>query len=247
MHIPDGLLGPQTYGASYAVMVPVWALASRKVGRTLRSRQVPLLALGAAFCFVLMMFNVSVPGGTTGHAVGAVLLAVLLGPWAACIAVSIVLLVQALLFGDGGVTTLGANCFNMALVMPMVGYGVYRLISGSSAPTSWRHWVGAAAGGYFGLTAAAVTAGVMLGLQPLLCTDAAGRPLYAPYPLLIAVPAMAAGHLLLFGWIEAAVTGLVVKHLQAAEPSLIGGCSPPGCAPLPVRPVPLSPAEGGDS
>src|SRR5512140_1340455 len=107
MHIPDGYLSPQTYLSLYGIPIPILAVAARKVKQTLRSRHVPLLALGAAFSFVIMMFNVPVPGGTSGHAVGAVLVAVLLGPWAACIAVSIALIVQALMFGDGGITAIG--------------------------------------------------------------------------------------------------------------------------------------------
>jgi len=138
MHIPDGYLGPGTYVTAYAAAVPFWAAASKKLGKTLKSRQVPLLALSAAFCFVIMMFNVPIPGGTTGHAVGAVLVAILLGPWAACIAVSVALIVQALLFGDGGITCAGANCINMAVIMPFVGYAAYRLIAGGSPVTSKR-------------------------------------------------------------------------------------------------------------
>ena len=220
MHIPDGYLGPPTYAAGYAAMIPVWATASRYLGRHLRARQVPLLAQGAAFCFVIMMFNVPF-GGTTGHAVGAVLVAVLLGPWAACIAVSVALIVQALLFGDGGVTAIGANCFNMALVMPFTGYAVYRLIAGRSGARASRRTIGAAIGGYVGLNFAALCAGIEFGLQPLLAHDAAGNALYAPYPLSVAVPALMAGHLLLFGFVEAAVTALVVVYLQRTEPALI--------------------------
>ena len=223
MHIPDGYLGPQTYGAAYLVAAPFWAIASRKLNQTLRSRQVPLLALGAAFSFVIMMFNVPIPGGTTGHAVGAVLVAVLLGPWAACSAVSVALIVQAVLFGDGGITCLGANCLNMAVIMPFVGYGVYRLISARSEATSRRRWIGAALGGYLGLNAAALAAAVMLGIQPLLAHDAAGHALYAPYPLVVAAPAMALGHLLVFGVVEAVVTGLAVAYLQRADVSLLYG------------------------
>jgi cobalt/nickel transport system permease protein len=221
LHIPDGYLGPQTYGAAYLAVVPFWALASKVLNRTLRSRQVPLLALAAAFSFVIMMFNVPIPGGTTGHPVGAVLIAVLLGPWAACVAVSIVLIVQALLFGDGGLTCLGANCLNMAVIMPFVGYGVYRLISARSAPTSPRRWLGAAIGGYLGLNAAALAAAFMFGIQPALAHDAAGRALYAPYPLKVALPAMALTHLLVFGLVEALVTGLVVAYLQRVDVSLL--------------------------
>jgi cobalt/nickel transport system permease protein len=155
MHIPDGYLGPETYLPAYAVMTGFWALASARLRRALRLRQVPLLALGAAFTFVIMLFNLPIPGGTTGHAVGAVLVAIVLGPWAACIAVSLALILQALLFGDGGITAIGANCLNMAVVMPFVGWGVYRLVAGSSPAQSRRQWLGAALGGYAGLRPAA--------------------------------------------------------------------------------------------
>jgi cobalt/nickel transport system permease protein len=221
MHIPDGYLGPQTYGAAYLAVAPFWALASRRLNKTLRSRQVPLLALGAAFSFVIMMFNVPIPGGTTGHAVGAVLVAVLLGPWAACIAVSVALIVQALLFGDGGITCIGANCLNMAVIMPFAGYGVYRLVSARSDATSRRRWIGAAVAGYVALNVAALSTAVMFGIQPVLAHDAAGHALYAPYPLKIAVPAMALEHLLVFGIVEAVLTGLVVAYLQRTDVSLL--------------------------
>jgi cobalt/nickel transport system permease protein len=223
MHIPDGYLGPQTYAAAYAVTVPFWIAASRILNKTLRSRQVPLLALGAAFSFVIMMFNVPIPGGTTGHAVGAVLVAVLLGPWAACIAVSIALIVQAVIFGDGGITSIGANCLNMAVIMPFAGYGVYKLIAGRSDIKSKRRWIGAAIGGYIGLNAAAIATGFEFGIQPMLASDAAGHALYAPYPLSVAVPVMAVEHLLVFGLVEAVVTGLVIAYIQKSDPGLLYG------------------------
>ena len=227
MHIPDGYLGPQTYVATYAVMVPIWAVASRKLSQSLKSRQVPLLALGSAFSFVIMMFNIPIPGGTTGHAVGAVLVAVLLGPWAACVAVSIALVVQALMFGDGGVTAFGANCLNMAVIMPFLGWGAYRLIAGASPAASRRRAFAAAAGGYVGINASAIGTALMLGLQPLLAHDSSGHALFAPYPLQVALPVMAMEHLLVFGWVEALVTGLVVAYLQRHAPSLIPSAHPP--------------------
>ena len=138
MHIPDGYLSPATCGAFYLAMVPFWARATRRVRKLARSRHVPLLAVGAAFSFLVMMFNIPVPDGTTAHAVGAVLIAILLGPWAAVIAVSIALAIQALFFGDGGVLAFGANAFNMAVVMPFVGYGVYKLIANRTSLTSGR-------------------------------------------------------------------------------------------------------------
>jgi cobalt/nickel transport system permease protein len=221
MHIPDGYLGPQTYIPAYAVMVPFWTVASRKLQAALRARQTPMLALAAAFSFVIMMFNIPIPGGTTGHAVGSVLIAILLGPWAAVVAVSIALIIQALMFGDGGVTAIGANCLNMAVIMPFTGYAVYRLIARSAPATSSMHKIGAAIGGYVGLNAAALSAGIMFGIQPLIAHDAHGHALYNPFGLAVAVPAMTIEHLLLFGFVEAIVTGLVVAYVQRTEPSLI--------------------------
>jgi len=222
MHIPDGYLGPATSGVFYAVMAPLWVAASRIVKKTLKAKQVPLLAIGAAFSFVIMMFNVPIPGGSTGHAVGGVLVAILLGPWAAMIAITVALVIQALLFGDGGITAIGANCFNMAVVIPFVGYWTYRLIGGGSAKDSKRRVVAAFIAGYVGINVAAFLAGVEFGLQPHLCHTASGQALYCPYGLRIAVAAMAGEHLLVFGWIEAIVTALVIKYLQKQAPELLG-------------------------
>ena len=122
MHIPDGYLGPPTYLATYAACLPLWRVAARRVKEELTSRQIPLLAISAAFSFVVMMFNIPLPGGTTGHAVGGVLIAIAVGPWGAMLAISIALVIQALLFGDGGITAIGANCLNIAFVMPFVGF-----------------------------------------------------------------------------------------------------------------------------
>ncbi|NVN93207.1 MAG: cobalt transporter CbiM [Desulfuromonadales bacterium] len=221
MHIPDGYLSPQTYVPFYAFIIPYLGLAARKVRSTVRSRHVPLLALGAAFSFVIMMFNVPIPGGTTGHAVGGVIVAILLGPWAASIAVSIALIVQALLFGDGGITAIGANCFNMGVVIPFIGYYTYALIAGKSAISSPRRWIAGAVAGYLALNIAAVCTGIEFGIQPLIASAPDGHPLYAPYPLSIAVPAMAIEHLILFGFIEALVTALVIKYLQKTESELL--------------------------
>jgi cobalt/nickel transport system permease protein len=220
MHIPDGYLGPPTYGALWGLMLPVWAWAGRMARKALSARRLPYLALGAAFSFLVMMFNVPIPGGTTGHAVGGTLVAILVGPWAACLAVSLALVVQALLFGDGGITALGANCFNMAFALPLAGYLVYRALSARAGPGSYRHWLGAGIGSYIGINLAALFAGLELGLQPILHHLPNGQALYCPYPLKIAIPAVLGSHLLLFGWVEAIVTGLVVAYLQKADPRL---------------------------
>lgn len=221
MHIPDGYLSPETCGAFGASMVPIWYGFGRRVRRVVKNRYVPLLAIGAAYCFLVMMFNVPIPDGTTAHAVGGVLVAVLLGPEAALIAVSIALAIQALFFGDGGVLAYGANAFNMAFVMPFVGYGVYRLLSRRVSLTSPRRAVAAGIGGYVGLNAAAMCAAIEFGVQPELFHRADGTPLYAPFHLGQTIPAMLLAHLVVAGVVELVLTTGVVAYLQRANLPLL--------------------------
>jgi cobalt/nickel transport system permease protein len=217
MHIPDGYLSPATCGVMGTSMIPVWTTAGRRVRKVVTSRYVPLLALGAAYSFLVMMFNVPIPDGTTAHAVGAVLIAILLGPWAAVVAVSVALSIQALFFGDGGVLAFGANCFNMAFVMPMVGYGVYRLATRHTALTAPRRALGAGLAGYAGLNAAALCAAIEFGIQPTLFHSANGTPLYSPFRLSQTIPAMALAHLTVAGMVELALTAGVMAYLQRAN------------------------------
>ena len=221
MHIPDGYLSPATCGTCYAVATPFWYTATRRVRKALTGRTVPVLALFSALSFVLMMFNVPLPGGTTAHAVGGTLLAIVLGPWAAVIGVSVALGIQALFFGDGGLMAFGANCFNMAVVLPLVGYFVYQVISSNSEATSTRRLVAAVVGSYIGIVTASFFCGLELGLQPSLFHTAAGVPLYAPYGVSKSLPAMVGGHLLIAGPVEALVTGLVFAYMQRTHSSLI--------------------------
>ena len=220
MHIPDGYLGPQTYLPLYGVSIGFWAIAQKKLKKQLSLKHVPYLAMAAAFSFLIMMFNIPIPGGTTGHAVGAGIIAILLGPWTAVLAVSVVLIIQALLFGDGGITAVGANCFNMAVVMPFVSYWIFKLIKGK-AEGGARLAVAAFLAGYLGLVAAALMTAVEFGIQPLIATGANGRPLYAPYPLSIAMPAMALEHLFPFGIVEGLLTMLLLKYFLKHEPDLV--------------------------
>ena len=176
MHIPDGYLGPYTYIAFWIIMIPIWYYAGKKLSTELKSRQVPLLALSAAFSFVIMMFNVPIPGGSTGHAVGGAIIGIVLGPWAAVIAISVALVLQALMFGDGGITAIAANCFNMGVVMPFVGYYVYKFISGDTEITSSRRIIAAAIAGWVSLSLAAACAGFEFGIQPILHHDRQWSP-----------------------------------------------------------------------
>jgi cobalt/nickel transport system permease protein len=217
MHIPDGYLSPSTCAVGYAVAVPVWAIASRKVSKVVTSQNVPTLAVFSALSFLVMMFNVPIPDGTTAHAVGGVVIAVALGPWAAVIAVSVALLFQALLFGDGGVLSYGVNVVNMAILLPFVGYGVYRLMSGGAPLTGRRRVVAAAVGGYVGINAAALATAVEFGIQPDLFTTSSGAPLYSPYHLSQTIPAMALPHLTIVGVVEAIMTAGIFAYLQRTD------------------------------
>ncbi len=220
MHIPDGYLSPQTALPVLAGMIPVWAVAFRKVKLRLGERRIPSLAMGAAFSFLIMMFNIPVAGGSSAHAVGAVLVAILLGPWAATVSVSAALLIQALAFGDGGILNFGVNCFNMAFIMPFAGYGVYRLLRGRAAPDGRRGVLAAALGAYTGLNLAAFAAAVELGIQPIFFHAANGAALYCPYPLAVSIPAMMLAHGLFAGPLEAALTAAAAAYLAKAAPSV---------------------------
>ena len=221
MHIPDGYLSPATCAVTGAAMVPVIGTACARTKKVVKERHAPLLALGAAYSFLVMMFNIPIPDGTTAHAVGAVLIAVLLGPWAAVICVSVALVIQALFFGDGGVLALGANTFNMAFVMPFVGYSVYRLLTQTTSLTSRRRALAAGIGGYVGLNTAALCAAIEFGLQPMLFHSANGTPLYAPFHLAQTIPAIALAHLTIAGAAELLLTVGIVAYLQRANLPLL--------------------------
>ena len=222
MHIPDGYLSPSTCALLYGTAIPFWYMAFARVKRLLNTRLIPLLAVASAFCFVIMMFNVPLPGGTTGHAVGVGAATVVLGPWASMLSVSIALLIQAVFFGDGGITTFGANCFNMAIVGSLVAHFTYRAVAGRTAIASSRRVAAAGMAGYAAINVAALLTACELGIQPLLFKDASGAPLYAPYALHIAIPAMMLGHLTFAGLAELFVAGGVVAYLQRTNPALLG-------------------------
>jgi len=225
MHIPDGYLSPSTCATLYAGAIAGWYAALKQVRQVLLSRVVPMISVFAAFAFVVMMFNLPLPGGTTGHAIGVTISAIVLGPSGAILAISIALAIQALFFGDGGITTLGANCFNMAIVGSLVAYGSYRLISAGAGISSKRRIVAAAIAGYLAANASAFVAAIEFGVQPLWFHDAAGTPLYAPYPFHVALPAMMIGHLTFAGLAEALISAGLVAYLQVADPRLLQSTS----------------------
>jgi cobalt/nickel transport system permease protein len=220
MHIPDGYLGPQTYIPLYAVFIGTISIAIKRLKAILTVKLVPYLGMASAFAFLIMMFNVPIPGGTTGHAVGAAIIALVLGPWSAMVSVSVALIIQALVFGDGGITAIGANCFNMAIVMPVVAIAVFKILAGRTNKIIQLN-IAAFLSGYFSLNIAAIITAVQFGIQPLLAVSDTGQPLYAPYPLKVAVPAMALEHLILFGIIEGLVTMLLFNYFYKTDRELV--------------------------
>ena len=221
MHIPDGYLSPTTCAALYATSTPFWYVAMKKVKSRLHTRLVPRLALFAAFSFVLMMFNVPLPGGTSGHATGVGLATVVLGPWAGMLAISTALLIQALFFGDGGITAFGANAFNMAIAGCLVTYAVYRVLLPLLGKRTWAQPAAAAVAAYIAINISALLTAIEFGVQPMLFHDAAGHPLYAPFPLSVAVPAMLIGHLTIAGLAEFVITFGVIAYLKKTSPALV--------------------------
>ena len=205
MHIPDNYLSPASCAVLAVAAAPVIVLSIKKVKVQLKENKelAPMLGIAASLSFLLMMFNVPVPGGTTAHAVGGT----------ASLALTVALLLQAFLFGDGGILALGANIFNMAIVMPFVGYAIYNLFRKHHQET-----LGVIIGSFLSINAAAFLAGVELGLQPLIASEA-GQPLYNPYGLSITVPAMLGAHLLVAGWVEAFFTVVIYRFVKQVAPA----------------------------
>jgi len=220
MHIPDTYLSPSTCATFGIVMLPIWRRASIKVKTEITRQKMPLLGVAAAFSFLIMMFNIPIPGGTSGHAIGAGLIAILLGPYAAVFAVTIALAIQALFFGDGGVLAIGVNCFNMAFIMPYVAYYLFIFVK-KIFPSKKGEYFGVFLGGYISINVAALVAAIEFGIQPLLFKDASGLPLYSPYGLVYSITAMTVPHLLIVGFLEGIITLGAYSYIKKASPEII--------------------------
>lgn len=216
MHIPENYLSPETCAVMAVLAAPVVIACAKRTKSKLSPQELPLLGVGAAVSFLFMMFNIPVPGGTSAHAVGGTLLAALLGPEAAVLSVASALLIQAVFFGDGGILALGANIFNMAVLMPLVGYGLYSLLK-KALPNVMALAIGA----YAGINAAAFMAAIEFGIQPMLFHDPAGLALYAPYPLSIAIPAMMIPHLTIAGLAEVIFTVGIYSFVHGKDTETI--------------------------
>ena len=214
MHIPDNYLSPASCAVLAVAAAPVVGLSITKVKAQLKENKelAPMLGIAASLSFLLMMFNVPIPGGTTAHAVGGVLLSILIGPYAASLALTVALLLQALLFGDGGILALGANIFNMAIAMPFVGYAVYHFFRKQNHETT-----GVLVGSYVGINVAAFLTAIELGIQPIIATQG-GEPLYNPYGLAVTIPAMMVTHLTIAGAVEVFFTYVIYRFVKQVAP-----------------------------
>jgi cobalt/nickel transport system permease protein len=202
MHIPDGYLDIYTCLVTYIIAVVIGTLSFRNL-KGLSEEKKTLIPVLAAAIFVAQMLNWPIPGGTSLHLVGGALAAMLLGPWGGNVVLMLVLLVQALVFHDGGITTLGANILNMGIVAVFTGWLVYKYVRNKKLASFLAGWLS--------ITLAGIVCGIELGLSSQFL-----------YGLSITVPVMGGWHAVL-GVIEGVITMGVYTYLSARYPSLVSG------------------------
>lgn len=205
MHIPDGFLSPSVFISGWAVALGFLSYAFSKTQQMLKEKIIPLMGVMAAFIFAAQMLNFPVLGGTSGHLLGGVLAAVTLGPFAASIVISLVLVVQCLFFQDGGITALGANIFNMAIIGTIFSYYFYRVLRQALLKKNMLVSVFIAA--WFSVVLAASFCAMELSLS-------------GTSPLKIVLPAMLFVHVFI-GLGEAIITTLVLSFIMKVRPDLI--------------------------
>lgn len=207
MHIPDGLISPQTYLPALALAVPLWALAARKLRHQLGDETLPRLAVFTALAFLLSTIMLPLPGGTSGHAVGVGLLALVFGPWAAFMAYSLVLVLQAVVVGAGGITSLPVNALAIGLLGAWTTVGLHRALRrlGEGPAVVIAVWMA--------VMLSALALALVLGLQPAIAQAPDGTPRFFPFGPAITVPALLVPHALI-GAGEAALTLLVFRHAR---------------------------------
>lgn len=208
MHIPDGFLSPQTFLPAYAVAAAAWGWAVRGLRRRLDEATVPRLAALTALAYGLGLVMLPLPGGTSGHALGVAMLALLFGVRAAFLAYSLVLVLQSLLFGAGGITALPVNALAMGLAGALVAVAVFRLLRG------WSVKAAVAAAAWCSVVLPALLVAAVLGAQPLIAQRADGTPLFFPFGFSIVLPAVLLPHLLI-GVGEALLTLFVWRFARA--------------------------------
>ncbi|MDD3014257.1 MAG: cobalt transporter CbiM [Candidatus Gastranaerophilales bacterium] len=220
MHIPGHFLCPFTCLSSFVVMIPIWIATTKKIKKTLKPEYIKAIALGSAFSFAVMMLNVPIPEGSTGHAIGAVLLSILFGPYISAIAITMALAIQAVIFGDGGINTFAVNSFNIAYVTSFTGFYLYKYLLNKLPKNPVTQIIASGISSYCSIIFASFITGLILGLQPILAHTANGTPLYFPYSLNVSIPVMVSEHVLFFGWVEAFITMAMVTLLLSEKSHL---------------------------
>jgi cobalt/nickel transport system permease protein len=211
MHAPDGFLNAGTAVTTGAISVGAIGASLRQMRATLKDKQVPLAGLAAAFIFAAQMFNFPVAAGTTGHLLGGALAAILLGPFTGAVVVTVVVIVQAIGFADGGLTALGYNVLNMAVVTAFGGFGIFRLL---------RRVLPANGTGV--VVATGITAGLSVALSAMAFALEWLFGATAPVPFDTVFGAMVGVHLLI-GIGEGLISALVVGAVMASRPDLVYG------------------------
>lgn len=207
LHIPDGFLSTEVAIIGWILVVPILAYALRQTKRHLGERQVPFLGVIAAFIFAAQAINFPVAAGTSGHLLGGALAAILLGPWAATVIMVAVIVIQALLFQDGGLVVMGWNIINMGVITSFTGYAAYIFIRRVLGNRSGSHLSGAFFGAWLSVVVAALATAIQLAFSGTV-------------PLRLALPAMASVHILI-GIGEAIITVGAVSLLLVLRPELV--------------------------
>jgi cobalt/nickel transport system permease protein len=205
MHVPDGFLSPQITLPAYAVAAPLWAWAARRHFGRAAAESLPVVGSLTALAFVIQTIMIPVPGGTSTHLVGVTLLAILYHPLAAFVCESLVLLVQALFFGAGGITVLGVNALAMGLLGPLAGWLLWKVLRRVNSK------VAAFLAAYASMQVASLAVAAALGLQHAL------SPRYFPVPLAVVLPAMMLPSLTAAGLAEGAYTVFTLSLLRKAN------------------------------
>ncbi|CDR07351.1 energy-coupling factor ABC transporter permease [Streptomyces iranensis] len=233
MHVPDGFIDAPVSVATGVVAAGAVAVSLRGARRELDERTAPLAGLVAAFIFAVQMLNFPVAAGTSGHLLGGALAAILVGPYTGVLCVSVVLLMQGVLFADGGLTALGVNITDMALVTTVVAYGLFRAIVKLAPHRRRTVTVASFVAALISVPAAAVAFTVIYALGGT--ADVAIGKVFA---------AMVGVHVLI-GIGEAAITALTVGAVVAVRPDLVYGARGVTARPLEIRSSPLAPAAPG--
>lgn len=208
LHIPDGFLNLPTSLIAGIATIALMSLALKRVQADYQERAVPLMGVCAAFIFAAQMINFPIPGGTSGHLLGGTLAGVLLGPWAGMLVMSIVFVVQAVFFQDGGLTVLGANIFNMGAIGTFGGYYLYKAIRFAIGRQSWRGMaVGVAVASWCSVVFAAIAAALQIAASGTI-------------PLGVVLGAMVFWHVLI-GIGEALITLIAVNFIWKVRPDLL--------------------------